>query len=198
MNLDNFIKYTLILFLILPVLAFTAYYGLNIIDGGNSWKTGDWLINYESGFIRRGLSGHIFLNLSAFTGVNLLYISFFFQSITYFLIVYLVFSLYFKEKRDVFWIIFLVSPAFIFFFPFYDLAGGFRKEILGFLAFLILLHGLLLNSNLIKFISLSVYIFSVYSHELNALLLPFFMYVLIFNPLNGIDLSHKEIGRAHV
>lgn len=31
-------------------------YFFEVSHGGNTWKTGDWLINYSSGFIRRGLS----------------------------------------------------------------------------------------------------------------------------------------------
>lgn len=181
MYLNQYLKYLFIIFLILPVLAFITFYGMGILDGGNSWQTGDWLINYESGFVRRGLLGQFFFILSQNLDISLLYISFFFQSLIYLMIVYLVLKLFFKKNRDIFWVVFLISPAFVFFFPFYDLQGGFRKEILGFMAFLVLLHGELLKSNLIKSTSLFLFFIAVYSHEMNALLIPFFLYVLIIN-----------------
>ncbi len=33
----------------------------------DGWLIGDWLINYQGGFVRRGLPGEIFLKLSSFT-----------------------------------------------------------------------------------------------------------------------------------
>jgi len=32
--------------------------------GGHGWVTGDWLINYSAGFIRRGLTGEIIFFIS--------------------------------------------------------------------------------------------------------------------------------------
>jgi hypothetical protein len=46
-------------------LSMMVYYYFELVKYGfNPYKTGDWLINYYSGFIRRGLIGTFFLGIS--------------------------------------------------------------------------------------------------------------------------------------
>ena len=42
-----------------------------IADRQEPWQMGDWLLNYSSGFVRRGLSGELFLALAAVTGLEI-------------------------------------------------------------------------------------------------------------------------------
>jgi hypothetical protein len=64
LNITNFI----ILFFL--VVLFLRYF---IISGGaGEYQIGDLLINYKSGFSRRGLLGTFFINLSNITGINLI------------------------------------------------------------------------------------------------------------------------------
>lgn len=73
-----------------------------------------------------------------------------------------------------------LSPAFLL-FPFYDIQGGFRKEILVYIPFLIyvlyLLKGRLPQHGI--FLVLAFYAFALFSHELAVFVLPFFIIVTI-------------------
>ena len=49
---------------------------IKLVDNANNldaWEYGEWLINYENGFIRRGLIGEIIINFSNFTKINIQY-----------------------------------------------------------------------------------------------------------------------------
>ncbi len=174
------LKWPVVLFLSALVIFYLIRYGLVVSEGGNEWLTGDWLINYECGFIRRGLFGQIILTISNHLNLNILLVAYLFQSFFYVFIFVAVLNLFFKKKRENFWFIFLVSPAFIFFFPFNDFWGGFRKEIIVFSSFLLLLISISdvrVNKSLAT-LSLILFALGVFSHEMTALLLPFFIYVL--------------------
>ena len=116
------------------VWAFFAYfcfrYAIEIANGGNGWKTGDWLINYSAGPVRRGLTGTIFLGISEL-GIPLLWLTYAAQVAIYAVIFALVLKLYKHTERSIFWLLILFSPAFLL-FSFYDIQGGFRKEIIVF------------------------------------------------------------------
>ena len=52
---------------------FIKFKELNLnLDGGHQWLTADWLINYNFGFIRRGMFGSFFINLP-FEYQNIIY-----------------------------------------------------------------------------------------------------------------------------
>jgi hypothetical protein len=162
------------------VFLFSFRYGQAILAGGDSWKTGDWLINYEGGFVRRGLIGQVLYELSGL-GFNLLWSAFVLQTAIYILIAHYTLKLFFATERGTAWLLFLFSPAFIFLFPLYGIEGGFRKEILLFLSFCLLAYGLLDNkvSHKHVIVSLLVYCVAVFSHELAAPCLVFIVYLLI-------------------
>jgi len=78
-GLNNHVKntrLTLVLFyglILIYVFVKVEYrYFSQVQDGGHPWQTGDWLINYQSGFVRRGLIGELFFMLSRLTGLNML------------------------------------------------------------------------------------------------------------------------------
>lgn len=172
------LKIIISLYLSIPIFIYILIYAKEIKLGGHIWKTGDWLINYEAGLIRRGLTGQLYIYLSEISNINILLISFLFQSFIYISIFIIVLFFYFKKERDYLWLTLLLSPAFIIIFPFYDLYGGFRKEILGFLSFSILLIAIDKKSIILLITSTFLYTIAVFSHELNCFLLPFFVYVI--------------------
>lgn len=161
------------------VFLFCFRYGQQIMSGGDSWKTGDWLINYEGGFVRRGLIGQVLYELSGL-GLNLLWSTFVLQITIYFLIARYTLKLFFATQREATWLLFIFSPAFIFLFPLYGIQGGFRKEIILFLSFCLLAYGLLNNKVSHKHViaSILVYCVAVFSHELAAPCLIFIVYLL--------------------
>jgi hypothetical protein len=165
---------------------FCFRYAIEIWNGGNGWKTGDWLINYSAGFVRRGLTGSFFLTVSDF-GLPLLWLTYATQIAIYALIFGLVLKLYHRTKRSLFWLLILFSPAFLL-FSFYDIQGGFRKEILVFavFAFFCLIYA---KKNVtpfkLTFISVA-YSIAALSHELTVFTLPFFLYLIYVSAKEGI------------
>lgn len=165
------------------VITFIVRYAWQVLHGGNAFKTGDWLINYQAGFVRRGLIGQLLFDISSF-GLDLLWLVFAVQSAIYLIIAYLILDLFFDKKRYIADLLFIFSPAFIFLFPFYDIPGGFRKEILVFLSFSLLIKGLKRNkyNNILIATSFLVYALAIFSHEMAVFALPYFIY-LLYNEL---------------
>ena len=97
---------------------FISKYAQEIFAGGQSWKTGDWLINYEGGFVRRGLIGQVLYYFSGL-GISLLWLTFTIQVIIYLIIAHFTLKIFFYNNRGISWLLFLFSPAFIFLFPFF-------------------------------------------------------------------------------
>jgi len=95
----------------------------------DQWEIGDWLINYQGGFIRRGLLGEIFLRVSRILGINIVILVLIIQ--VFFYLVFLVYTcrLALKSTFSPLNAAIIFSPAFIL-FPVLDPQGGFRKEIL--------------------------------------------------------------------
>lgn len=142
------------------------------------WKTADWLISYQAGWLRRGLMGSI-LSVISDLGLPLKWVVFTVQVVLFFLIFHLVQKIYDMCDRKSEWWLFLYSPAFLL-FPFYDLGGGFRKEILAFLSFLVLSFTLTSKDFIRRkiLLSLALYTVAAFSHELVSFTWPFFAYIL--------------------
>ena len=84
MNDVNFFykkNYLKVIFLLLIFLLFSHYvYQANKFSYlNNGWLIGDWLINYEGGFVRRGFSGEFFLLLNGYLNIELNRLVFYFQ-----------------------------------------------------------------------------------------------------------------------
>ena len=125
-------------FAMLTVIIFK--YFNEVFNGGNNWKTADWLVNYEQGLVRRGLFGQVVLNISD-SHIWITWATFTFQILCYIFIYSYVLRIFFHLKRIREEFVLLLSPAYIL-FPLYDLKGGFRKEILIFAIFIYLCHSL--------------------------------------------------------
>ena len=93
------------------------------------WVTGDWLINYEGGFVRRGLVGQILLEISQVWGVPVEYCAMGLQLLLFGTYVFFLSFLAAVSESRVFAALVLVSPMTVQ-FHFLDPAGGFRKELL--------------------------------------------------------------------
>lgn len=95
----------------------------------NPWETGDWLINYQGGFVRRGLLGEVLFQLHLFTGIKATVYVFAVQAFCYFSFFILCFLLLRRQNSILVYVPLVVSP-FLFEFQFYG--GGYRKEVLYF------------------------------------------------------------------
>ena len=66
MKSDNYLKLIIWISFIFLSLSFYSW-----VDEYSSWQYGDWLINYQGGFIRRGLIGELFYSLHSLTKIPL-------------------------------------------------------------------------------------------------------------------------------
>lgn len=152
---------------------------MEVASAIQSYRIGDWLINYQDGLVRRGFIGQLVYLMSS-GGLNPVWLVYGIQGLMYFLLSYYVLRLYCAQPRSKTWLLILFSPAFIFLFPFYDPSGWYRKEIIVYLALVLLLYGL--REGQIRryylWISLLVYFVAVFSHEVASLTLIFFLYPL--------------------
>ncbi len=163
--------------------AMTLVLGMIAVGAVRNWILSDWLINYEGGFIRRGLSGQAILFLSHISHISpVLFIRGLCLSL--YAVFFLSFrSLLFGARRD-FWILALVFSPAILSFQILHAAGGFRKEIIylaAFSYFLVLLRRGALSPVAIS-ITLTVYAaVSTLSHEAMAFYLPYFFCALLLS-----------------
>jgi hypothetical protein len=165
------------------VATITVIDGVLIAKKSHDWILSDWLINYEGGFVRRGLPGEAALLLSRMTHL---------RPEVFVVIFYLgCFLVFLASMRKLvlasslnFWVILsVISPA-TFSFQILHVEGGYRKEIL-FLASLSLLAWVLLRRNIRKatlILALTIGAgCGVLSHELILFYLPYIAGLLLLS-----------------
>ena len=129
--------------------------------GHSSWNITEWLINYQGGFVRRGLPGQLIFYVSDFLGTQANFIAIFISLLAYvFLVIFLI-----VKTRHKFPAILILSPI-VMGAPAYQ---GFiiRKDVLGIIFFLVCLKILLSKKkNILKYFGLNlVAIIALLSHE---------------------------------
>ncbi|PUE29140.1 hypothetical protein B9Z39_03445 [Limnohabitans sp. JirII-29] len=181
-------------FLIFLMSLLLVQYAAQIFAGGHSWKTGDWLINYSDGFIRRGLSGSISITISQILSVNVKWVIFSIQAAIFISFIVLTLREFYQFKESPKSVFLLLSPAFAFMFWVNDPAVAFRKEITIYLALIFILKAF--QRSEINFswywASLAIFAFSGLSHEITVFFLPFFVFP-IFNHFTQKNLGLKPI-----
>lgn len=153
-----------------------VYYWGVIRLGGDAWQTGDWLINYTSGLIRRGAAGEIVSSVlgdgQALLGIFTLQMTLLFC----FSLVSLI--LFWLSPRTPVWFALTLSPAFAL-FPFLSFEGGLRKELIALAAAGIAALALRLSWHWAVWIPiLLLYGLGAFSHEIVPLTLPYFLFIL--------------------
>ena len=99
----KFLNFLLISFLLISFSFACLTYAQEIKSGGHAFKTGDWLIHYANGPIRRGLAGEIFVAITRY-GVHLLWVAYFFQIAFFATVLWVTLRLYFTKPRSFLWI----------------------------------------------------------------------------------------------
>jgi len=181
------------------ILAFSFLVGARkyyfvILAGGDGYSTGEWLINYESGFVRRGMFGSIFLWLTP-DSPNIIWILYFFQiALVGSIFLYFALELFHRQSN---WLltILLCSPAGIASYGWNEKAFG-RKEFLGFLILILLTYGVKTKgrsrySRILLPSSLLVFVLGVFSWEPTALFLPSIICLLNIGYLSAFKVRTK-------
>ncbi len=124
-----------LIFFIIFLSTFSLLKIFNNVVNLDTYEYGEWLINYQSGFIRRGLSGEIIFQLSRLFDGNLKFTYFIILSVICLTFYRLNYILLKNIKFNFFTILILFSPLLYFFFILIN-GVGIRKEILLFLFYL--------------------------------------------------------------
>lgn len=161
--------------------------------GGHNWGIGEWLINYNGGFVRRGLVGQLVLKLSSSGEVVLTVITL--GTILIYSAIW-IHMIHFLIDNKFSWIIFLIisSPAGLLFVA-WDNNVFIRKEYLGFLLLVVaslLIRFRYLDNLFAIFIAIiTMFIFSILASEVNFFLLPGFIFLI--NQLGISKLRRKYL-----
>ena len=119
----------LIGFLLLITLLVTSFNVFQFFFEKANFQYSDWLINYQAGFVRRGLIGEIFYQLSNLFKFRLDIIIFFFVVALYFTFYLNFFKIIKKIKIKVIDLFIILSPISFFYTAFEQKVSG-RKEII--------------------------------------------------------------------
>lgn len=160
--------------------------------GGGGWVTGDWLINYSAGFIRRGLTGEIIFFISPMgeSAVTIV-------SITQFILIATIqvsaLILFLQTPRTPIWLMIVFSPA-AGLFGFLNPDAFMRKEIIPIAA--IALMAIIFRAKLTPWfytIPLLLLALGSFSHETSNFAVPAFLY-LIFLEFKRHRFDSKTFG----
>ncbi len=107
------------------------YVAFKLCARGDGFSVVDWLINYQGGFVRRGLAGEIILHLSSWTRVAPAVWVLGMHAACFGTYLLCSFLLLRRQARLLPYALLIFSP-FLFRFPIHDEQGAFRKEIIYF------------------------------------------------------------------
>lgn len=182
-------------FLFLAAIYSTFRYLIEVSHGGQVWTTGDWLISYRAGFVRRGLTGSLTYALTDLTGLNALYIAAAMQITIYAGLIAAVLVMLSKIKITVPVALLALSPVFLL-MPFYYLKLAMCKEMIGFLAISLVAMPAFTNHRWLFWAGIAVFSVSGFAHEINAFLAPDLLTLLFILLLTGVSNRTQTIYAA--
>jgi len=173
-TLNNKIYITYFFYIFVTIV---IYLNFHLNEFPNKYVYTDWLINYEGGFVRRGLLGQIIFEISNLFNIEISLIILYFQIISYFLYFLLFFFIFFKIKINFFWFVIIFSPV-LFLYPIAELEALGRKDILVISLFLIfsLVNYNSLNSLILAFICF--FSLSTLIHEITVFYIFHYLFII--------------------
>ena len=156
----------------------------------------DWIINYEGGYIRRGLLGEISINFSNFLDLNIKYVFLLIHLSIYLLFHSIFYKFFISFKKNYIFYLLCFSPL-VFLYPIATFEAFARKEIFYITFFLINCYLLIKinNRNIVFFSTNLLVILSYLIHESSLFFLIFFYFsYLIFLKKNNYKIRFSEIG----
>ncbi len=144
----------------------------------HEWLLGEWFINYQGGFVRRGLIGEILWQISHWLALDIIKLTIITQITTIIIFVVLVYLLIHQTDASPSTVILLFSPAFLLFMIFTWPHLGVRKEVL--FGILLCLQLLVLRKSTLSSIILPLLtgigaVLVILSHEMLVLYLPYLL-----------------------
>ncbi len=166
-------------YLVLILIAMIGI-GLHATGTMTQWILGDWLINYQGGFVRRGLTGQIIFLLSQWLHVSPLMVAVAVALVAYVAVYWSIWKLLENSSWELWVLAAFISPALLGFTV--AARGGFHKDVL-YLASLALLLVMLMSKD-VKDRVVTVYLtlacsFCILSHEPLFVYLPYVLAALV-------------------
>ncbi len=164
-----------IFFLLIVPVYFLILHSFAIVCNG--WIIGDWLINFDGGFVRRGLSGYLILKLSDLLNVKPNFTVMAVQMTIYLSYMAVLFFLIYRKKINVWFILMLLSPVTVL-FPIHSSSAAGRKEIILFFLFalfILCLQKKILKSPFIILLFFLAILVATSFHELFFFFMPYFI-----------------------
>jgi len=151
---NNFFKIFFLLFFLFSVI--------KIIDNSlnlDSYQYGNWLINYQAGFVRRGLLGEIVYHFSSLFNYNFILAVIVFVTVICLIYYVLLYKLFSKIELNFVWLLLIFSPL-VFFYIVNQGKAGVHPTIILFAFYVYFLLNLeqVNNNNLFNF---SIYAFLI-------------------------------------
>lgn len=187
MKLMTLKKINIIFIIFFIILYSLIIYKYQYLKFPNTYTITEWLINYQGGFIRRGLLGEIlyfFYEKKLFKLENIFY---FFITFIYSSIIFLYFNSINKLKIDKIFLVLLLSPLFLV-YPLIEIDIIGRKEV--FLFLLLLLYVNFLTNSSIKFQLLYIFLSTnllFFIHEGLIFYFQFFLLLFYISNINNIN-----------
>lgn len=173
-NKYNFLNHKnniIILFFSLLIINY-LFFNYRILSRENGYILGDWILNYNGGFVKRGLIGHLFFNISKTFNISIVNIAYVFSSLIYISSLFLFYKILKKINTNFLILIFIFLPS-TFLFVFFDPLTAGRKEILVLFFFLVYFLNLKNNNFFYKIFIFILSIIIMLSHEILFFQLPY-------------------------
>ena len=179
-KLSNNNKILLLLLIIITLNYF--FFNYRLIFRQNAYIAGDWLINYQGGFVRRGFFGEIIFLIANYFKISILLITYLASSFFFFAFIIIYYQCIKKYLTSKFLLIYLFLPSTLLFTFFDPLAIG-RKESLVLL--FISLYTFFLTHNLIskfyiQLILSFLILITTLTHEIMFFFVPYLFAIKFF------------------
>ena len=185
--------YKILTFLVLGTLVFEITKFFSFFQEYSSWQYADWLINYQGGFVRRGLIGEILFRIHDVLNIDLDFLILFFVIFLYLLLAYyLIKCIKYIESSPVNILIFL-SPGF-FLYPIMNSGIIGRKDtlLIAMMGCFVFLENKINQKYHLVILILTIMVMSL-SHSAFIFYMPYFifLYILVKNK-NGLNFKFYE------
>lgn len=166
---------------------------------GNDTSISEWLINYQGGFVRRGIIGEISFHIANFFDLRLRFVIFLFQSATYGIYLFLIYNFFKNYIKNIFFLFAVFTPIFLL-YPVAEIESLGRKEIFLFIYFLIFLNLLGKKKPDIVLNSYVLFIFPITCliYEEVILFAPFILAALLLNSNNNNFISVLKLSSLFI
>ena len=136
MNVRQFNNYFFIYLFLLFLFGIFWLYTKHLV--GNDSTISEWFINYQGGFIKRGLIGEICFQIAKYFDLSLRFIIFLFQSFIYTIFLVLIYRFFRNIPTNLIVILSIFTPIFLL-YPVAEIEVLARKETFVFIGFLLFL-----------------------------------------------------------